>query len=110
MIRHPRRPPLFPSTPLSRSSRTLLQSQFYEELESGYEDLLRRIGAEFKTLSPDGPGSEARPEALPAPPAGEAGPAQRAGVFISYSHLDKKWLAELQKMLKPLVRNGVVNL
>lgn len=32
----------------------------------------------------------------------------RHQVFVSYSHYDKKWLAELQNMLKPLVRSGAI--
>lgn len=40
----------------------------------------------------------------------EANSVRRAGVFISYSHKDKKWLTELQTMLKPLVRNGAIDL
>lgn len=34
---------------------------------------------------------------------------RRDQVFISYSHKDKKWLERLRVMLKPLVRNGSVN-
>ena len=33
-------------------------------------------------------------------------PQQRRDVFISYSHLDKKWLDELNIMLQPFVRTG----
>lgn len=36
--------------------------------------------------------------------------ARRARVFISYSHKDRKWLSELQIMLKPLMRNGIIEL
>jgi TIR domain len=34
--------------------------------------------------------------------------ATRDRVFISYSHKDKRWLEELQTMLKPLVRKGSI--
>src|SRR3954471_20779104 len=36
--------------------------------------------------------------------------AKRNKVFISYSHNDKKWLAEVQRMLKPEVRNNAIDL
>jgi flagellar basal body-associated protein FliL len=29
-------------------------------------------------------------------------------LFISYSHKDKKWREELEKHLKPFVRNGII--
>jgi hypothetical protein len=47
-------------------------------------------------------------EAVPPKPAPEAAPAAaaRRGLFISYSHKDKKFLGELQAFLKPLVRTG----
>ncbi len=32
----------------------------------------------------------------------------RQGVFISYSHKDKKWLDKLQVVIKPLVRKGII--
>jgi hypothetical protein len=35
-------------------------------------------------------------------------PPTRDKVFISYSHKDQEWLAQLQTMMKPLVRSGVV--
>jgi hypothetical protein len=35
-------------------------------------------------------------------------PDRRTNVFISYSHEDKKWLDQLQKMLKPSVRMGEI--
>lgn len=34
--------------------------------------------------------------------------AKRSGIFVSYSHQDKKWLEKLQTMLKPLVRKGSI--
>jgi hypothetical protein len=34
----------------------------------------------------------------------------RKKVFVSYSHKDKKWLAELQTMLKPLVHDGSLDI
>ncbi len=34
---------------------------------------------------------------------------QRNQVFISYSHLDKEWLDELKKTLKPYLRNRTIN-
>jgi hypothetical protein len=37
-------------------------------------------------------------------------PAREAGVFISYSHKDRRLFAELQTMLKPLVRDGLIEL
>jgi hypothetical protein len=39
-----------------------------------------------------------------------AGPAFRKGVFVSYSHRDKKWLDMLQTFLAPLVRSESVAL
>lgn len=35
---------------------------------------------------------------------------QKARVFVSYSHKDRRWLLELQTMLKPLVHNGAIDL
>jgi hypothetical protein len=35
---------------------------------------------------------------------------RRDGVFISYSHKDKRWLDRVHTMVKPLVRNGVLSL
>jgi TIR domain len=35
-------------------------------------------------------------------------PPIRDKVFISYSHKDQEWLAQLQNMMKPLVRSGAV--
>jgi hypothetical protein len=35
-------------------------------------------------------------------------PPIRDKVFISYSHKDQEWLAQLQTMMKPLVRSGAV--
>ncbi len=35
---------------------------------------------------------------------------ERRGIFISYSHLDKKFLGELKTMLAPAVRQGIVDL
>ena len=32
----------------------------------------------------------------------------RDKVFISYSHKDQEWLAQLQTMMKPLIRSGAV--
>lgn len=37
-------------------------------------------------------------------------PQQRTGVFISYSHKDKKWLVRIQTMLKPLIRMRVIEI
>ena len=34
---------------------------------------------------------------------------RRDGVFISYSHKDKKWLDRVHTMIKPLVRNGALS-
>jgi len=34
----------------------------------------------------------------------------RRGIFISYSHLDEKFLNELKKMLAPAIRDGIVDL
>jgi hypothetical protein len=39
-------------------------------------------------------------------PVGDQKKAKRTGIFVSYSHQDKKWLEKLQTMLKPLVRKG----
>jgi len=33
---------------------------------------------------------------------------ERQGVFISYSHKDKKWLDRLQDMIKPLIRKEII--
>jgi Leucine-rich repeat (LRR) protein len=35
--------------------------------------------------------------------------AERNQVFISYSHNDQEWLAQLQKHLKPMIRNQTLN-
>ena len=40
----------------------------------------------------------------------DAAPLVRDQVFVSYSHRDKEWLERLQRMLKPVVRNGAVDL
>jgi TIR domain len=53
--------------------------------------------------------AEVRPDVLPHI-AAEANPARQARVFVSYSHSDKKWLTELQTMLKPLVHNNAIDL
>jgi hypothetical protein len=39
-----------------------------------------------------------------------ASPSPRRGIFISYSHRDRKWLHELKIMLSPLIRGGSLNL
>ena len=44
-----------------------------------------------------------------ASPGFEAG-VGRTNVFVSYSHMDKKWLERLQTHLKPLMRGGVIEL
>jgi TIR domain len=33
-------------------------------------------------------------------------PFRRTGIFVSYSHRDRKWLNELKTMLSPLIRDG----
>ena len=51
-----------------------------------------------------------RVAASEAPPAATAQTErQRDKVFISYSHSDARWLEELQKMLKPLVRTSGIS-
>lgn len=37
-------------------------------------------------------------------------PTKREGIFISYSHQDRKWLEQLKTMLRPLIRDGVLKL
>jgi hypothetical protein len=39
-----------------------------------------------------------------------ASPSARSGIFISYSHRDRKWLDELKTMLSPLIRDGSLKL
>ena len=78
--------------------------------DSGYEDLIRRIENEIRARNPGRAPADVRPEAPPARDVARAEAARGAGVFISYSHKDRKWLDELQTMLKPLVRDGVVEL
>jgi hypothetical protein len=87
-----------------------LRNAHYHDLTepTGVEDLARRLHSESGR-----PPSGTAPQPAPKPPsaAPAAGPVSaRSGIFVSYSHRDRKWLDELKTMLSPLLRDGSLKL
>jgi hypothetical protein len=74
------------------------------------EDQARQIKSELPVRPSKQPSDESRSDVPSASIEDESSPTERTGVFISYSHKDKKWLTELQTMLTPLVRSGAIKL
>jgi TIR domain len=84
-----------------------LRDAHYHDLDepTGVEDLVRRIGSESsKQLAAAPPSVTASRTSAVAPKS--ASPSARSGIFVSYSHRDRKWLDELKTMLSPLIRDG----
>jgi hypothetical protein len=74
-----------PYSSISQNVPSFIKGATYYNLDSneGFESLLRSIKSQFRMRHP------------------------RAGVFISYSHKDERWLESLREYLTPLERKGV---
>jgi len=76
---------------------------------TGVEDRARRIGSESgQQLAAPPPAVAASTPLTVAPKS--ASSSARSGIFVSYSHLDGKWLHSLKTMLSPLIRDGSLKL
>jgi hypothetical protein len=71
------------------------------DLQTSQETASKQIGEEKDTQNLTDPAGKYAKERRIVVPA-------RQGVFISYSHKDKKWLDKLQVMIKPLVRKEII--
>jgi hypothetical protein len=95
----------------SQYAPPFLAGAHYHDLSSSeeFEDLLRRFKSELRMRRYE----QSSADRLDIPPVrgeSQSSPTERTGVFVSYSHKDKKWLTELQTMLKPLMRTGAIDL
>lgn len=99
-----------PYPQLGQFAPDFLRNAHYHDLTepTGVADLARRLHSES-----DRPPRPAAPwpAATPRPAAPTSSPVSaRSGIFVSYSHKDRKWLDELKTMLSPLLRDGSLKL
>jgi hypothetical protein len=89
-----------------------LLNAHYHDLDepTGVEDLVRRIDIEMGRQFAAGPPSSAAATPPPTVAPKSASPPERSGIFVSYSHRDRRWLDELKTMLSPLIRDGSLQL
>ena len=99
--------PQDPNTLVTPSATSVQQSSNRMLSEA---DLRLQFRGETRTVHNVQPSGEVYPDVQPARGETQSGPTERTGVFISYSHKDRKWLTELQTMLKPLMRTNNIDL